>query len=90
MNDNAGDAPAVEITRTSPMIGPWEQALSEVAKLSPDDRDVVGALILAELADEEHWDRQFAGSQDALSRMAAKARADAKAGRTSELDVDRL
>jgi hypothetical protein len=72
------------------MIGPWEQALSEVAKLSPDERNVVGAMILAELADEEHWDSQFAGSQNALSRLAAKARSDVQTGRADDLDPDRL
>ena len=34
------------------------------------------------LADEKRWDAQFAESQDALSKMTDKVRADIKAGRT--------
>ena len=32
------------------------------------------------------WARQFADSQDALSKLAAEARADRAAGRATELD----
>jgi arginine utilization protein RocB len=72
------------------MSGLWEQALSEVAKLSADERNSVGAIILAELADEEAWDRKFAASQDALAKLAQKARADVAAGRAADMDVDQL
>ena len=34
------------------------------------------------LADEAHWDAQFAATQDALKKMADKVRADIQAGRT--------
>ena len=37
------------------------------------------------LADEKHWDAQFAESPDALSKMADKVRADIKAGRTKKM-----
>ncbi len=37
------------------------------------------------LTDEKHWDAQFAESQDALSKMADKVRADIKAGRTKKM-----
>lgn len=37
------------------------------------------------LADEKHWDRQFAKSQESLSKMADKVRADIKAGRNQKM-----
>ena len=36
------------------------------------------------LTDEKHWDRQFAESQTALSKMANKVRGDIKAGCTKK------
>lgn len=72
------------------MSGLWEQALTEIAKLSPADRDAVGAIILAELSDDEAWDRKFAASQDLLARMAQKARNDVRAGRVSDVGIDEL
>jgi len=46
--------------------------------------------LLDELEDEELWARQFATSQDALSKLVAEARADRAAGRATELDPDKL
>jgi hypothetical protein len=43
-----------------------------------------------ELRDEEHWERQFSASRDALRRLAAEARAERAAGRATELDPDKL
>lgn len=63
-----------------------ERALEEVQRLSPADQDAIASIILAEIEDEELWDQTFAGSQDKLARMAAKAREDIKAGRTKNLD----
>ncbi len=35
------------------------------------------------LADEQHWDSQFAATQNGLKKMADKVRADIRAGRTN-------
>jgi hypothetical protein len=43
-----------------------------------------------ELRDDEHWARQFAASQNALSKLAAEARAERSAGRATELAPDWL
>jgi hypothetical protein len=67
-----------------------EAALAELAKLSPEEQDRVGRWLLEELRDEEQWDRQFRGSQDALSKLGAEALADHAAGRTTPLDPDKL
>jgi hypothetical protein len=67
-----------------------EQALAEVQKLPPDQQDTIAALILDELADEGKWNRAFADSQDALTRLAAKVREEKRAGRTHEQGFDEL
>ncbi len=67
-----------------------EAALAELAKLPPEEQDRIGRWLLEELRDEEQWDRQFGGSQHALSKLAAEALADRAAGRTAPLDLDKL
>jgi hypothetical protein len=58
--------------------------------LPPDEQDRVGNWLLEELRDEEHWNRQFASSQDALSKLAAEALAEHAAGRATPLDPEKL
>ena len=65
-----------------------DAAIAKLATLPPDEQDRVGRWLLDELRDDEDWTSQFAASQDALGRLAAEARADRAAGRTTELDPD--
>lgn len=67
-----------------------DTAIAKLATLPPDEQDRVARWLLEELRDEEHWTRQFADSQDALSTLAAEARSDLAAGRTTELDPEKL
>ncbi|HET9363222.1 MAG TPA: hypothetical protein VFO58_25915 [Vicinamibacterales bacterium] len=67
-----------------------EAAIAKLATLPPDEQDRVGRWLLDELRDEDHWARQFAVSQDILSKLAAEARADLAAGRTTPLDPEKL
>lgn len=67
-----------------------ETAIAKLATLPPAEQDRVARWLLDELQDEEHWVRQFADSQDALSKLAAEARADHVAGRTNQLDPEKL
>ena len=67
-----------------------ERAFSEVSKLSESDQDVIASLILDELEDERRWDSAFAKSQDQLTGIAAKVRADIAAGRVSDQGFDEL
>ncbi len=67
-----------------------EQALAEVRKLPPERQDAIATLILEELADEAQWNQAFAQSQDALARLAEKARAAIRAGKTSAGGFDEL
>jgi hypothetical protein len=67
-----------------------DAAISKLATLPADEQDRIAQWLLDELRDDEHWARQFATSQDALGKLAAEARADRSAGRTTELDPDTL
>ena len=78
------------IRYTPMMTRPLEAAIAKLATLSPEEQDRVARWLLDELRDEEQWTRQFTASQDALSKLAAEARADHVAGRTTELDPEKL
>lgn len=67
-----------------------DAVIAKLSALSADEQDRIAQWLLDELRDDEHWARQFAGSQDTLGRLAAEARADRSAGRTTELDPDKL
>lgn len=67
-----------------------DEAISKLATLPAEEQDRVARWLLDELADEEHWARQFDTSQGALSKLAAEARTDRAAGRTTDLDPDTL
>lgn len=75
---------------TSPMTRTLDAAIAKLTTLPPEEQDRVAHWLLDELRDEEHWTRQFGASQDALSTLAAEARADHEAGRTTALDPEKL
>lgn len=66
-----------------------DAAMAKLAALAPDEQDRVARWLLDELADDEHWGRQFDDSQDALSALGAEARGDHAGGRTTALDLER-
>ena len=67
-----------------------DAAIAKLTTLPPDEQDRVARWLLDELRDDEHWTRQFDASQGALSKLAAEARADHAAGRTTALDPEKL
>ena len=67
-----------------------DSALAKLATLPVDEQDRIAQWLLDELRDEEHWAHEFSASQDALSKLAAEARADRAGDRTTELDPDKL
>jgi hypothetical protein len=67
-----------------------EAAIAKLATLPTEEQDRVAGWLLDELRDDENWTRQFDASQNALSELAAEARADRAAGRTTDLDLDKL
>ena len=74
---------------TQPMTRMLNAAMARLAALAPEEQDRVARWLLDELADDEHWSRQFDSSQDALSKLAAEARDDHAAGRTTDLNLER-
>jgi hypothetical protein len=72
------------------MTYPLEQAISAVQVLPESDQNMIASLIMAELADQEHWKNQFAASQPQLAKLAEKVRADIQAGHVRSGDIDQL
>ena len=81
---------SVDVWYSHGMTRTLDAAIAKLATLPPEEQDRVGNWLLEELRDEEHWSRQFAASQDALSKLAAEALADRAAGRTTPLDPEKL
>lgn len=67
-----------------------ERAIEEIQRLSTSEQDAIAAVILDELDDEKRWDEAFARSQDQLGRLAAKVRADIRAGKVRDAPVEDL
>ena len=53
-----------------------ERAIKEAQTLADAEQDWIASIILEAIADEKRWDDSFARSQDQLTRMADKVRAD--------------
>lgn len=67
-----------------------ESVVLRLRELPESEQDEMAQRILADLEDEERWEEKFATSQDTLSHLAAKARADIQAGRVRSLGIDQL
>lgn len=65
-------------------------AISAVKNLPEQEQDAIASIILEELADERLWDDKFARSQDALRKLADRARQDVREGRVVERGIDEL
>jgi hypothetical protein len=66
-----------------------DKAIAAARKLSPEEQDSVGAIILEEIADETRWAEKFAASQDVLEKLAEEALAEHEAGQTTPLELPR-
>jgi hypothetical protein len=65
-------------------------AIAKLKTLPSTQQDAIASIILEELEDEIHWDKAFTNSQDALALLASEAMKEHKAGKTEELDPDKL
>jgi len=62
-----------------------------LARLLPEERqDDLAARIIAELTEDDEFDRKIAATVDQLDWLIEEAKADFRAGRTEGLDYDRL
>jgi hypothetical protein len=59
-----------------------KKALARLSALSDPEQDAVAARILAELDDEERWQKSFAKSQDLLEALAQEALEEDRHGKT--------
>jgi len=59
-----------------------ERAFAEAGKLSSDEQDLLASRVLAELADEDEFDRAITASADKLTSLANDALAEHRAGQT--------
>ena len=68
------------------MTSVLEAALAQVAKLPPEEQDVLATLLLDEMQSEQRWAKTLAESQSVLKSLAAEALAEHRAGNTKSLD----
>ncbi len=67
-----------------------ETAFAKAAELPPVEQDVLASRLLAELTEEDAFDRAIAASSAKLAGLAREALAEYRAGLTQELDPERL
>jgi phosphoglycerate-specific signal transduction histidine kinase len=67
-----------------------EEAFGLARALPEERQDALAARIIAELTPEDDFDRKIAETVDQLDWLIEEARADFRAGRTKDLDPDRL
>ena len=66
-----------------------QEAFARAAALPPAEQDVLASRLLAELANDDEFDRAIAASSEKLARLAREALEEDRAGLTQELDPDR-
>jgi hypothetical protein len=67
-----------------------QQAFAEASKLSDAEQDLLASRLMAELAQEDDFDKKIASSSEKLAKLAIEALAEHKAGLTKELNPDQL
>jgi hypothetical protein len=58
--------------------------------LSVSEQNAIASVILEELKDDQHWDKEFANSPDIFAKLAATTMSEHRAGKTQELDPEIL
>lgn len=66
------------------------KAFEEASRLPEGVQDEIATTLLAEIEGEGHWDETLASTPDVLEKLADKALADFKAGRTRKMGFDDL
>jgi len=66
------------------------RAFEEAAKLPAAEQEVLAIRLLAELSVENEFDRAIVESAPKLAGLAAEALSEFRAGKTEEVDPDRL
>ncbi len=66
------------------------KAIEEVSKLPQTLQDEIAERLLDDIHGERNWDQTLARSADALEKLADRALADFRAGRTKQMGFDEL
>lgn len=72
------------------MTARLQQAFAEAAKLPEAEQEVLASRLLAELSDEDNFDRAIGRSADKLAALAREAIAEHRSGQTEALLPERL
>jgi hypothetical protein len=67
-----------------------QKAFAEASKLPQDEQDLLATRLLAELLEDDGFDRAITDSADKLVPLAREAIADYRSGKTEELNPDQL
>ena len=67
-----------------------KRAFDEASRLPEGKQDALARILPEELASERRWEELFASSHDLLGQLADEALAEHRAGRTEELDPEKL
>lgn len=63
-----------------------QEAFAKAAALPPERQEAIAAILLEEIIADDSWQRSFADSQDALSKLAMEAVKEDAHGQTMEID----
>jgi hypothetical protein len=67
-----------------------QKAIDAIAKLPAEEQDLLARRLLAELGEEDDFDRAIGNSSGRLAGLARAALEEHRAGLTEELDPERL
>lgn len=67
-----------------------ERAIARLQTLPEGEQNAIAAMILEEIEGDRRWDESFSRSPDLLAKLAASAMAEYRAGKTQELDPEKL
>lgn len=67
-----------------------ERAIEEAKKLPSKEQDALASILLEEMEDDIAWEQKFATTQNQLSRLADKVRADIQKAQVAEMGIDEL
>jgi hypothetical protein len=65
-----------------------KKAMKKVSSLPESEQDEIARLILDEIEDEKHWQKQFESTQDELLILADEALREEKSGRTKQMKMN--
>ncbi len=67
-----------------------EQAIAKAKELPDSEQNAIAQIVLDEIESEKRWDALVAKNPEKLKKLADKAWAEHEAGRSEELDPDKL